>query len=1010
MRRALFLLIILFSATHLNADPRTWGTQGLPIRGEAPLYMQAAASDPMGRSLVVWKDCATGYGDIYGQLLDANSTPMWEENGRLLVGGPAAATDVKLAIAGDSFLLLWGEGQFDWYAEEIWAQRFEFDGEPIWPQNGGHGVRVTHPTATYPTVSRYHLAADGSVALLYVDSDLWHESSDMYLQWLLADGTVLWPAGFPFFEEQCLRALGLAFTEDNGLFLVWRMCYGDLSSHMARYSAGGVLEWESIFAGEQVALTRMTALADRDEGYYVAAYGNWEPDEPEALFLQRYDPNGNPTWVEGPVTVTSSWENPAHLKLIANIDDEDTSGVVVIWSSWTIPPDTTRMKVQRISANGQLLWPTEGVQLCYDTVEWYGGQAENLTSDLRGGLAGFIQPGAWNGQIHQLPLFATRVSETGQLMWGTPCGVMIEDGLDTPSNPAMSVNVTSMVISWGEQFTPRELRTHRLDLETGEYLPPQQGAVWAEGLGGSVNGIRSITLSGGSAAVVWNDARNPYSQNHLYFQFVDANGEFSFEPNGRAVTANDTMTSGFSLDSYDLCSDGTGGFFVAYDAGVSRTDHIRVARIAADGSRAGDSAGVDLAHGSNSIAMYNPRCVPDGEYGCYVVWNREVDFQSADVYALRVDSMLECVWAEPIILSVPEDDAVIEDAASASDGSCIITWRTGQPTEFDVHAAKVTPSGVIAWTVPLCTLEENQFESSVVCDSEGQIYVAWSDSRPGLQGRQVFGQRLSSDGEPAFAEHGIQLTPSEASGAVPWLALDSADRLYLVWMAGTILDLDIYALRLDTLFQPQWPVEGVAVATGPLSQRLTSVAPDEEGGVFITWTEYGEQLNGSTIRGKHLDEGGDVADDYWAGERGGIICDTNQSQDNSSTVIGVNSGQFYCFWFDNRTAHQVYGQYIDESLFSGPQKPLVPEFALGPNYPNPFNAQTNFEFELPMAGRVTLKLYNLLGQVAATVAEGMMEAGRHTVAFEAGNLASGIYVAELAAGGQAARQKIVLLK
>jgi hypothetical protein len=87
------------------------------------------------------------------------------------------------------------------------------------------------------------------------------------------------------------------------------------------------------------------------------------------------------------------------------------------------------------------------------------------------------------------------------------------------------------------------------------------------------------------------------------------------------------------------------------------------------------------------------------------------------------------------------------------------------------------------------------------------------------------------------------------------------------------------------------------------------------------------------------------------------------------------------------------------------------EFYLYPNYPNPFNPQTNIQFELTHTVTATLKVYNLLGQEVATlVNETPLQAGVHKINFNASALPSGVYIYRLTSAGFAASQKMMLLK
>jgi hypothetical protein len=85
-------------------------------------------------------------------------------------------------------------------------------------------------------------------------------------------------------------------------------------------------------------------------------------------------------------------------------------------------------------------------------------------------------------------------------------------------------------------------------------------------------------------------------------------------------------------------------------------------------------------------------------------------------------------------------------------------------------------------------------------------------------------------------------------------------------------------------------------------------------------------------------------------------------------------------------------------------------FYLGANYPNPFNPTTTFSYQIPEDRHVTLTVYTVLGQVAATLVDEIKVAGRHEITFDARSLSSGIYLYRLTAGNQTMTRSMVLVK
>ncbi len=86
------------------------------------------------------------------------------------------------------------------------------------------------------------------------------------------------------------------------------------------------------------------------------------------------------------------------------------------------------------------------------------------------------------------------------------------------------------------------------------------------------------------------------------------------------------------------------------------------------------------------------------------------------------------------------------------------------------------------------------------------------------------------------------------------------------------------------------------------------------------------------------------------------------------------------------------------------------EFVLLQNFPNPFNPATKIRFGLPVATRVKIEIFNLLGQRVAVLLDENKTAGYHLIEFRGEQYASGLYIYAIQAGNFRAVRKMILLK
>ena len=90
---------------------------------------------------------------------------------------------------------------------------------------------------------------------------------------------------------------------------------------------------------------------------------------------------------------------------------------------------------------------------------------------------------------------------------------------------------------------------------------------------------------------------------------------------------------------------------------------------------------------------------------------------------------------------------------------------------------------------------------------------------------------------------------------------------------------------------------------------------------------------------------------------------------------------------------------------------LPNSYELKQNYPNPFNPSTTINFSLAKSGKVSLTVFNILGQqVAKLINQETYNAGQHSMQFDASSLSSGMYFYRIQAGEFTDTRNMLLIK
>ncbi|MBI5475035.1 MAG: T9SS type A sorting domain-containing protein [Ignavibacteriae bacterium] len=110
----------------------------------------------------------------------------------------------------------------------------------------------------------------------------------------------------------------------------------------------------------------------------------------------------------------------------------------------------------------------------------------------------------------------------------------------------------------------------------------------------------------------------------------------------------------------------------------------------------------------------------------------------------------------------------------------------------------------------------------------------------------------------------------------------------------------------------------------------------------------------------------------------------------------------------DQTIHYSEPIQVDVLTSAGEAKPKV--FALHQNYPNPFNPSTEIGYQTLEFGRVTLKVFDILGREVATLVNDAKEQGKYSIHWSAEGFPSGVYFYRLTSGTRSDMKRMILVK
>jgi len=834
----------------------------------------------------------------------------------------------------------------------------------------------------------------------------------------------------PVADDQ--KSSSVAFDGTNYLVVWADKRSGSWDIYGARVAPNGmVLDPSGILISTAANHQRYPSVAFDGINYLVV----WEDERNGSycfdIYGARVTTSGTVLDPEGiPISVAPNWQESPSITF-------DGTNYLVVWednrsSPWDIYG-------ARVAPNGMVL-DTSGILIST------AANHQRYPSVAFDGINYLV---VWeDNRISNRHIYGARVAPSGTVL--DPEGIPISTTAHSQASPSIAFDGINYLVVWSEYRSDSHYIYCARVTTSGTVLDPE--GILISTTAHSLS-YPFIAFDGTNYFVVWNDIRGGSSSNDLYGARVAPNGAV-LDPEGIPIS-----TAIYQQSSPSVIF-GEANYLVVWEDSRSGSSYdIYGARVDQNGMVL-DSEGILISIAT--YAQYSPSTAFDGMH-YLVVWSDYRDGAFSDIYGARVASNGTVLEPSGIPISTAANSQ--KDPSVAFDGTnYLVVWedyRSGVYYPY-IYGARVTTSGTVLDPegIPISTAAQQPHYPSIAFDGTNYL-VVWEDFRSGSS-YDIYGARVDQNGT-VLDTTGIPISTGTYEQRWPTVAFDDTNYL-VVWanygggsyniygarvsQDGVVLDpfgiaisnapydqyypfisfdgmhylvvwsdyrdgafSDIYGARVapsGTVLDP----EGIPISTAANHQRRPSVAYD---GInyLVVWEDYRSGV-ANDIYGARVNSTGTVTDSFLV---------SNQQGDQILPIVAHGPGSEVLICYSGYTAYinghptntmRIWGKFyplvgVEKDTASSKSNCLLLNI-----HPNPFYSLIKIQYTIIKCCEVSLKVYNINGQLVRTLVNAQQSPGTHEINWNGTDdscrkLSQGVYFLQMDIEDYSETKKIVRL-